>query len=118
MADAVARWKAPGDILDYTPSGNLSQGDVVVIGERIFVAAQDILADEKGALHVTGLFKFPKATGGGTDIAQWADVFWDVADGNIQDDADSGTNKSAGVCVEAAGTTQDWVLVRLPCEIT
>ena len=54
-----------GSSIDYTPGAAVAAGDVVVQGDLVGVAKLDIPANVLGALAVTGVFDFPKATGGG-----------------------------------------------------
>lgn len=109
---ATATYVHQGETIDYTPSADVSVGDVVVQGELVGVAQHDIAANELGALTVAGVFDFPKASGDG-GIAAGALCYWDVADGVIQDDADSGTNKLVGKAVAAAGDTDTTIRVRM-----
>ncbi len=69
-----------GDAVDYTPGADVKSGDVVVQGELVGVAKLDIQTGKLGALAVTGLFDFPKATGAGTAIAAGTRVYWDAAE--------------------------------------
>lgn len=82
---------------------------VVVLGERIGIAGTDIPAHEKGSLHVTGVYKFPKA--GATDIKPGDVVYWDNSAGNITKTV--GSNKVAGFAVEAAATEAATVTVKI-----
>lgn len=107
-----ALFKHTGTNIDHTPGGALSAGDVVVVGDRALVATTDIAAGELGSLATEGVFQFPKAAGDG-GIAVGVGAYWDAADGVIQDDADSGTNKQAGWTVAAAATADTTVLVKL-----
>jgi len=68
-----------GDAVDYTPVADVKAGDVVVQNDLTGVAKLDIKADKLGALAVTGVFDFPKATGAGSAIAAGAKVWWDAA---------------------------------------
>ena len=102
-----------GKSIDYTPSADVTAGDVVVQGELVGVAILDIAADALGALAVSGVFDFPKATGGGTAIAAGKEVYWDVADTEAKEDAEAGANKLIGKTVVAAGDDDTTVRVRL-----
>ena len=86
-----------GSTIDHTPGSALTAGDVVVIGERIGVAVNDIAAGAKGALAIEGVFAFPKASSGA--INDGTLLYWDVADQEATTDADSGTNKQIGYSV-------------------
>jgi len=110
---ATARYVQTGDAIDYTPSSDVSAGDVVVQGELVGVAKLDIAADALGALAVTGVFDFPKATGEGEAIDAGAEVYWDVADGVAKEDDETGANKLIGKTVAAAGDDDATVRVRM-----
>jgi len=110
---ATAQFIHDGKSIDYTPSSDVTAGDVVVQGELVGVAKLDIAADALGALAVTGVFDFPKATGGGSAIGAGANVYWDVADGEAKEDDESGANKLIGKTVVAAGDDDETVRVRL-----
>ena len=110
---ATAQFIHDGKSIDYTPSSDVTAGDVVVQGDLVGVAKLDIAADALGALAVAGVFDFPKATGGGSAIGAGANVYWDVADGEAKEDDESGANKLIGKTVAAAGDDDETVRVRL-----
>lgn len=110
---ATARFIQDGKSIDYTPSSAVTAGDVVVQGELVGVAKQDIAANTLGALAVDGVFEFPKPTGAGTDATVGTLMYWDVADGNAQETADTGTNKLIGKLVKACSTTDTTCRIRL-----
>ena len=110
---ATAQFIHDGKSIDYTPSSDVTAGDVVVQGDLVGVAKLDIAADALGALAVAGVFDFPKATGGGSAIGAGANVYWDVADGEAKADDESGANKLIGKTVAAAGDDDETVRVRL-----
>ena len=58
-----AKYWQRGETIDYTPTDDLANGDVVDLATRIGVAGNDIPAGETGAVHVVGVFEIPKATG-------------------------------------------------------
>jgi len=102
-----------GDQIDYTPGSDVASGAVVVQGDLIGVAKQPIAANVLGALAVSGVFDFPKATGGGSGIAAGATVYWDVADQQAKTDDEEGANKLLGKTVGAAADADATVRVRL-----
>jgi len=102
-----------GNSIDYTPGADVTAGDVVVQGDLVGVAKLDIPAGALGALAVTGVFDFPKATGVGTAIAAGATVYWDVADTEAKTDDESGANKLIGKTVKAATDDDATVRVRM-----
>ncbi|MFO7958339.1 MAG: DUF2190 family protein [Candidatus Brocadiia bacterium] len=110
---ATAKFVQEGSAIDYTPSSDVSAGDVVVQGELVGVSRLDIAADTLGALAVTGVFDFPKATGVGEGIAAGANVYWDEAEGQAGTDSETGANKLIGKTVAAAGDDDATVRVRM-----
>jgi len=110
---ATARFVQTGNAVDYTPSADVSAGDVVVQNDLVGVAKLDIKANTLGALAVTGVFDFPKATGVDTGIAAGLQVYWDEADQEAKTDDETGANKFIGKTVAAAGDDDETVRVRL-----
>jgi predicted RecA/RadA family phage recombinase len=100
---ATAVFVHDGNSIDYTPGADVAAGDVVVQNELVGIAKLDIAANALGALAVTGVFDFPKATGVGEAIAAGAEVYWDEADQVAKTDSESGANKKLGKTVAAAG---------------
>ena len=109
----TAKFIQRGDAIDYTPGADVSAGDVVVQDDLVGVAKLDIKANALGALHVAGVFDFPKESGASTAIAAGARVYWDVADGVAKADDESGANKEIGKTVKAAADADALVRVRL-----
>lgn len=66
-----AKYWQRGETIDYTPTDDLANGDVVDLATRIGVAGNDIPAGETGAVHVVGVFEIPKATA----PSRWARPF-------------------------------------------
>jgi len=110
---ATTRFIHDGNSIDYTPSADVSAGDVVVQGDLIGIVKLDIAVDTLGALAVTGVFDLPKATGVGSGIAVGAKVYWDVADTEAKTDDEAGANKLLGKTVVVAGDDDATVRVRL-----
>lgn len=90
----MAVFKQNGDTIKHTPGGNIIAGAVIVIGEKVCIAKHDILAGVEGELDTNGVFNFAKDNT--TAFAQCVKVYWDVADQEATEDADSGTNKLIG----------------------
>jgi predicted RecA/RadA family phage recombinase len=96
----IATYRAPGAVIDYTPSGaDVAAGDVVVLGEIVAIATQPIADGELGALAVEGIFDIPKVSGSSTAIAAGETVYWDAGNDEGTSDDDSGANKKAGFAV-------------------
>ena len=102
-----------GNSIDYTPTVDVTAGEVVVQGELVGVAKLDIPANTPGSLAVVGVFDFPKATGLGSGIAAGADVYWDAAATQATTDDATGTNKKIGRVVTAAVDADTTVRVRM-----
>ena len=102
-----------GESIDYTPSSDVSAGDVVVLGDLVGVAKLDIQANTLGALAVSGVFDFPKATGVGSAIARGVLVYWDAADLEAKADDEEGANKLLGATILAATDDDETVRVLL-----
>jgi len=102
-----------GAAVDYTPGADVKSGAVVVQGDLVGVAKLDIPAGKLGALAVTGVFDFPKATGTGAAIAAGTRVYWDTTDQVAKADSETGANKELGKTVKAASDADAVVRVRL-----
>jgi len=100
-----------GNAIDYTPAADMAAGDVVVLEDLVGIAKLDIPANTLGALHVTGVFNLPKATGGSTAIAAGKKAYWDATNQVVTTTV--GTNKLLGKTVVAAGDNDAFVRVRL-----
>jgi predicted RecA/RadA family phage recombinase len=100
-----------GNSIDYTPGSAVTAGAVVVQGELVGVTKVDIAANALGALAVTGVFDFAKATGVGTAITAGANCYWDVANSRATTTATG--NKLIGKCVKAAADADALVRIRM-----
>lgn len=98
-----------GNHIDYTPAADLAAGDVVVQGELVGIADRALPAGQVGSLAVAGVFDVPKAAA--LAFAAGAKVYWDVADGNANDDGVN--NKLLGKAIFAAAEADATVRVRL-----
>ena len=88
-----AKYWQRGETIDYTPTDDLANGDVVDLATRI------------------GVVEIPKATGAVT-VGQA--LYWDKAAENITTAAGSSpANTPAGWAVAAAGSSDATVLVKL-----
>ena len=97
---SLTTYRQTGDIIDYTPSGNVSAGDIVVAVNLIGQVVADVLADQKGALRIEGVINVPKLS---TDVvAIGTVVYWDA--GNSRATTTASTHKLLGKAVEAAGS--------------
>lgn len=117
MAQTPALFYADGDTMDYTPSGAIIAGEVVLIGTVPCVAPVAIPAGVKGVLAIEGIFKVPQAA---EIIAEGAAVYWDAdgtpVTGTGGTGAATGTatgNNLMGFCVEVTAATDSYVKVAL-----
>jgi len=116
MAQVPALMYSEDEAIDYTPDSAVTGGDVVVINGIVGIAANDIAANQKGALQTEGLFRIPKTTAA---IVAGLPVHWDpVGD---PDSGVSGTGAAnqlgigtfCGVAAEATGSGDDYAIVDL-----
>ncbi|HPM40809.1 MAG TPA: DUF2190 family protein [bacterium] len=89
-----------GVILDYENSGSaIESGDVVVIGDQIGVAIDDIAATTgEGAVRMEGVFELAKNSGEAFAVGD--KLFWDADPGELT--KVSSGNTPAGICFKAA----------------
>ncbi len=110
MAHTV-RFIHKGDAIDYTPAEAVSAGQVVASNDLLGVAKLDIAAGALGALAVTGVFDFPKASGSAIEFGE--SVYWDEAEEVAKLDDESGANPLIGQTVARAADDDETVRVRL-----
>lgn len=113
-----------GEVLDFTPTEDVKNGQVVPIGSRVGVAGSDIPAGEQGHLHVVGVFEMDKATG--EEITMGTALYYDadndcvtaVASIEVPGEGENAaattvTNTPAGYAAGDAGEKATTVLVKL-----
>lgn len=98
-----------GDVADYTASAAVASGDVVVIGDRVGIAATDIAKNETGSVDLVGVFEVSKVAA--TAIAQGKKVYWDATN-KVMTSAATG-NTFAGYAHVAAASADTTVKVNL-----
>jgi predicted RecA/RadA family phage recombinase len=98
-----------GAAIDYTPGADVAAGDVIVQGDLVGVARFDIKSGVLGALAVTGVFDFAKATNVAYTVGTI--LYWDDTNNIVT--ATATGNKQVGKVVRAAATTDPTVRVRL-----
>lgn len=99
--------KGKGETIQYTNTGSaITGGDVVIVGNLVCIAAEDIAASTGvGTLWVTGRHAATKATGAA--IGQGETVIYDVSASNFDDNAATpaaGDVTAGAWAPEAAGT--------------
>ena len=110
---AVVKFVQEGASVDYTPEAAVAAGAVVVQNDLAGASKLPIAAGALGALAVSGVFDFPKATGEATAIEAGKKVYWDEADQQAKEDSEEGANVYLGKTVKAAGDDHETVRVRL-----
>jgi predicted RecA/RadA family phage recombinase len=108
-----AKFIQDGNAIDYTPGADTAAGSVVVQGDLVGVTRVDLKAGQLGALAVTGVFEFPKATGASSAIGVGVLTYWDAGAGNATKNAAAGANKLIGKCVKVTVDADTLVRVRL-----
>lgn len=89
-----------GKTLNYTASGaDISSGDFVLIGALGGVAKTNIADGKTGAVHVSGVYSVPKASGA---VTQGAKLYWNSTNSNLTTTATG--NTFVGVAAEAAAS--------------
>lgn len=101
--------KALGEVFDYTCTGDVSSGQLVVMNDTVGVAITDGKTGDVIAVRVEGVFELPKLSS--SDIAQGKKVYWDATNGQINLTASG--NTYAGKAYVAAGTGATTVQVSL-----
>lgn len=99
--------------IPYTPSGAVTAGTVVVLGDIIGIATRAIAANTRGTLSVRGIFTFAKATTSGSALTAGDTVYWDATNEVITTTAQG--NTFAGHVHEAkadSASTVDVILSR------
>ncbi|HEV7453817.1 MAG TPA: DUF2190 family protein [Candidatus Saccharimonadales bacterium] len=74
---AMAVFVQDGDCIDYTPTADVASGDVVIVNNIIAVATSQILNGKLGAVQMTGVFDFAKATAATDNGAVGTNWYWD-----------------------------------------
>lgn len=95
--------------IDHTPTADVAPGDVIVQGDLVAVACRAIAANTLGALAVSGVFDFAKATNVAYTVGQI--LYWDNTNDIVTTTATG--NKQIGKVVRAAATTDPTVRARL-----
>ena len=104
---AATNFVQDGGSIDYTPSGAVAAGDVIVQGDLVGVAKNAIAANVKGALSVAGVFAFPKATTSTSALTVGTKVYWNDSSDIVS--TSSGDGKYIGKVVKAAAAADTTV---------
>jgi len=104
---ALATYAHLGLSIDYTPTSDVTAGDVVLFGDLVCVAKEDIDANRKGAVATFGVFDFAKEAGGGVTFALGDLAYWDATNEVVVTTDGGGTHKLVGECVDDAAADAD-----------
>ncbi len=107
MAQAIFRYGDP-EMVPYTPSGNVSAGDVIVEGAKCYIAHLDIAAGELGSVGARGGVYEVLATNGDT-IDLGDKVYWDDSGNNAEESATSNTPLGWAAADKGSGVTTMYV---------
>ena len=103
-----------GDVIDFTAASDIASGSVVVVGNLVGVAHNDITTGATGPVGITGVYAVPKVSAAVIGAGQT--VNYDVSAGAFDDNL---AIKAAGdlsggcVAVEPAGNGDTLVMVKL-----
>lgn len=95
----ATNFHSEGVTLSIPAPATLSSGDVVVAGNLIGIAATDAASGDLVAVTVEGVFTLPVASA--LDVSLGDPLYWDAADGELNDDDQN--NPLVGYAVAAAG---------------
>lgn len=96
----MGKFIGAGNTIQHTPGSAVTAGDVILIGDKICVAKNNIAVGDVGELDTNGEFEWP--IDGATAFAQGVKIFWDVADQEATEAEDTGTNKLIGYTTKSA----------------
>ena len=107
----IATLVQKGDTVDFIPADDVAAGDVVVVGDLVGIAQNNVAAGETGAMAVTGVYELPKESAAGSAIAAGAKAYWDETAKLVTKTAAS--NKLLGKAVLAVADDDESVQVLL-----
>lgn len=108
-----------GESIDYVNGGSdaIAANTVVILGQRIGVAGEDIPVGATGSLHVTGVFKMEKAA---EEITAGTEVYLDPS-GKItaaastpgEEEGEPTAHVKAGFVIEKAASADTYAVVKI-----
>lgn len=102
---------APGHSVDIiAPSGGVTSGVPVVLGQMFGVAAANAVSGANAVIVTGGIWTIAKLSGASTSFAVGANVHWDAT--NSQSTVSATSNTKLGVAVVAAANADTSVRVR------
>jgi predicted RecA/RadA family phage recombinase len=115
--DIKTIFRHEAEAIDYTPSANVTGGDIVIFGSgataMVGVAKFDIAANIKGAVHIEGSFDFPcaEALTAGTKVYLTSGG---VVTATVGTNTPLGRTIGASVATSAGADTQVRVKINVP----
>lgn len=98
-------------MIDYTPGSDVAAGEVLTFGEHVVIPTRAIASGVQGAVAApsgTAVYDFTKVAADSLSFAVGALVYWNATDNKVSATV---TDKGAGICVKAAGTSDTTVRV-------
>lgn len=99
-----------GKTLNYTAGADITSGQFVLIGTIGGVAKTDIANGKTGAVHISGVFSIPKATGA---VTQGAKLYWDESESEVTTTATDNTLIGVAAAAAASGDSNVHVLLNV-----
>ena len=106
----MQNFDAQGNSIKITTGAVYTSGLGVEIGDRAGVAAHAAASGVELEVLLEGIVTLAKTN---VAVAVGEKLYWDDADGNVQKDGDSGTNKAIGWATEAAASGVATIGVKL-----
>lgn len=104
----------PGEVITYTAGAAITSGDVLVIGQSMGIALEDIANGSTGSVQLSGVFTVAKVSA--AVIAQGESVIWDASASAFDDNAASPATGDVSTCcvaMEAGAATTTTIDVKL-----
>lgn len=98
------------NVVPYTPGSAVTNGEVLVIGGKVFVASMGIAANSPGLVYSAGVFEFTKGTTAAA-ISVGDSLYWNNTD-NVATNSTVSTTL-LGQALEPAGTAAGTILGRI-----
>ncbi len=99
-----------GEILQLEAPEALDSGDPIMVGDLFCVAVKDLENGERGSFIVQGVVELPQA---GDTIGEGDTLYFDESEGELTTDDDTGANPRVGHAVEASGSSDPTVKIRI-----
>jgi len=99
--------------VNHEAASDIDGGDVIVQGDLVTIAADDIASGAVGKVFTHGVFNVVKDVGASTGIAIGAKVYWDATNLVATDSDGAGANKQMGKATRAAADGDRFVRILL-----